>query len=598
METVTYKGREYLVGNDGRLYEAAPIDPVQKRWTTNAMLPAPTHRFKDSDLPEPRMNMEDFPKIPLGHMYFVYEFFAAVYAVHKSEAFVYFHLDAESSEYTVVVPMSQTATAGHVKFDGLVSKFCGECQVGTPYRDQEECAMCGSKDMKDAIIVGTAHSHGSMAAFHSATDDENELDTTGFHITFGHVDKAFFSVAHSFVYAEPPYTDVKGKGTRFKENLPLEDLIDIPFGQERQLIHRWVSLVVSKPGVASLPDDAVILATTSTASNDTTIFTALDDKDTRARLTVLLDADPSIKEVKEYTVSEYKKLAAASNKKTTAQPIGYKHGYTQSTHVNKNAGSNSAVTTTTKMTATPATKGSTSSTTTLTASTLPKATATAVTNAGAAEIFRSGASIVKIPGPGGRVVSVDAEGVIKSSLQKDNAVTSFDDAFDLAYMLNNINDSADTPKFCRGVFFLITQRMMDFADSVDGPAGVVLEDVAVRTGVAISETLAELTVNEEEYVTKKIRTKADHLAWVVLKNRLDTAGLRDSALSPNVDSNYYHMFRYMWVLQRFLVTCDNVGVFNLYDTELLITALLDGGGSLLEGYAVRETKVLETLVEA
>ena len=50
--------------------------------------------------------------------------------------------------------------------------------------------------------VGTAHSHGSMSAFHSGTDIEDEKNFDGIHITFGNINSENFSLSPEVVVDE------------------------------------------------------------------------------------------------------------------------------------------------------------------------------------------------------------------------------------------------------------------------------------------------------------------------------------------------------------------------------------------------------------
>ena len=138
--------------------------------------------------------------------------------------------------------------------------------------------------MKESFIVGTCHSHGSMAAFHSATDDENELTTSGFHITLGKVDQQIFEIAHSFVIAKPGHLDEKGRGTRYKETLPIEDLIENLCWEESPDSALGVSGDL-KPALARLDKDhEVLLVGTGDEKNPTIeVFSTLGCKETYGR---------------------------------------------------------------------------------------------------------------------------------------------------------------------------------------------------------------------------------------------------------------------------------------------------------------------------
>lgn len=245
---------ECRVGADGKVLTKVTFGP--DTWGAEAWVPYPI----SGD--EPRLSFEgEFPKIPFDQILLVREFFAEAYSVHKSEAFVYFSINYEEGTYDIVVPPRQDASGGHVSFPSHLPWFCGECGVGNESSEKQgECVACGAKDsMRETQIVGTAHSHGSMAAFHSATDDANELNTTGFHITFGRVDRPLLEMAHSYVVAKRGLLDSQGQGVRFKDNLDVGELIEIPFVSERPRLRRWTSLIVSEMALKKMDDSAPLL---------------------------------------------------------------------------------------------------------------------------------------------------------------------------------------------------------------------------------------------------------------------------------------------------------------------------------------------------
>lgn len=131
-----------------------------------------------------------------------YNYFAAVYQKLSSEAFVWWHWDTATKQYVLVVPSFYYASGGSLHYE-ISTHFCARCQVGL-MDGIDHCPHCGDEeDVRKLNILGTSHSHGSMAAFHSATDHANELNTTGFHITFGHMQNGpTIGIAGSFVVAE------------------------------------------------------------------------------------------------------------------------------------------------------------------------------------------------------------------------------------------------------------------------------------------------------------------------------------------------------------------------------------------------------------
>jgi len=198
---------------------------------------------------EKRLDLTNWPKISMTSMAFVRRYFAEVYRLWKTEAFVLFHRGAADTDYTVISPPWYSATAGHVTYDPNVQSFCPECRIGSiELESGAACPICDDGVLVPCCIAGTAHSHGAGNAGHSSVDDANELNQTGFHITFGRVDQDKFTVAPSFVTAIPGYRNSNAKGER--HTVLLEDLVDVPFimgGLE--IIQIWLNRV-AHPGLA------------------------------------------------------------------------------------------------------------------------------------------------------------------------------------------------------------------------------------------------------------------------------------------------------------------------------------------------------------
>jgi len=307
----TLDNRECRVGADGKVLTKVTFGPED--WGAEAWVPY------DVQGQEAELNfMGDFPKIPFNQILFVREFFAAAYETHKTEAFVYFSLDYDTSTYDIIVPPRQQATAGHVAFSAHLPWFCTDCMVGSEDFDApEECPVCGGTHFKKTRVVGTAHSHGSMGAFHSGTDDANELDTTGFHITFGKVDRPLLEIAHSYVVAQRGLLDSNGQGVRFKENLDVGELIDIPFVSERLRIHRWVSLIVSEVGLKKMGDEDELLVRSTPVGY--TVLSMSGDSDHYDRLRKSIHLTGGVQEILVMKAGNYRKVLALDAEKKRKQ---------------------------------------------------------------------------------------------------------------------------------------------------------------------------------------------------------------------------------------------------------------------------------------
>lgn len=153
--------------------------------------------------PRPTLLQNSIPKVPWddcdGGVVQVWSYFQRVYRKNRSEAFVWWHWDAETSKYFAVVPPFYYASGGGLQYPNA-SSFCRTCRVAL-YDHCNKCPHCAESVISRLVTVGTSHSHGSMSPFHSAEDHANELGTTGFHITFGHLDRDL-PVAPSFVIAD------------------------------------------------------------------------------------------------------------------------------------------------------------------------------------------------------------------------------------------------------------------------------------------------------------------------------------------------------------------------------------------------------------
>jgi hypothetical protein len=142
-------------------------------------------------LPEASEYLEyELPKLPAELMGQVVGFFAAIWRTWHSEAMVL--LTWDGSAFGLIVP-EQQADWGSVQ-----------------HRLKPADVPAGVQ------LLGTIHSHADMTAFHSGTDEIDEVDVDGLHIVVGEVDRdrpSFsaavvidgrrFSAAPSMVF-EPP----------------------------------------------------------------------------------------------------------------------------------------------------------------------------------------------------------------------------------------------------------------------------------------------------------------------------------------------------------------------------------------------------------
>ena len=152
----------YIIGKDGIMLKKTlelieSLTPVDK---ISFLEPLPTYA---------RMKI---PMMPVRMFANILGFFQEVYDKYKSEAIVLLFFNKSKKSYRVFVPDQEVSPAS------------------LKYKTD--------KTIKDHILIGTIHSHGSMSAFHSGIDVNDEAKFDGIHITIGKVNgKDFFDICGS-----------------------------------------------------------------------------------------------------------------------------------------------------------------------------------------------------------------------------------------------------------------------------------------------------------------------------------------------------------------------------------------------------------------
>jgi len=183
--------RRVQITIDGKTLSAV----VPEKKETIAQLPSfPRPTLVTNDLPRISWNDAD------GGALQAWMYFKAVYEKHRTEAFLWWHWDLEEHRYVMLVPAFYYVSAAGLEYPSPPTHFCRTCCVSL-YQGGVRCPHCENGNVRRAIIVGTSHSHGSLQPFHSGEDHANELDQTGFHITFGHLDRPL-PIAASFVVSD------------------------------------------------------------------------------------------------------------------------------------------------------------------------------------------------------------------------------------------------------------------------------------------------------------------------------------------------------------------------------------------------------------
>jgi len=103
----------------------------------------------------------------------VMSFFHEIYKMYRSEAIVLLFYNEETGKHKIIPPMQKVAGAA--------------------------CDYDKGITIEGYTMIGTIHSHGSMSAFHSGTDDKDEEHFDGLHITLGDLDEAYPSISASIV---------------------------------------------------------------------------------------------------------------------------------------------------------------------------------------------------------------------------------------------------------------------------------------------------------------------------------------------------------------------------------------------------------------
>jgi len=116
----------------------------------------------------------NIPLIPTRMFGNILGFFREVYNLYKSEAIVLLFYNKDKKSYKIYVPEQEVSGAS------------------LSYKTD--------KTIKNHVLVGSIHSHGSMSAFHSGTDIGDEKSFDGIHMTVGKIsDPNFFELCGSIV---------------------------------------------------------------------------------------------------------------------------------------------------------------------------------------------------------------------------------------------------------------------------------------------------------------------------------------------------------------------------------------------------------------
>jgi len=116
----------------------------------------------------------DVAKIAMRQFAQILSLFREVYKKFHSEANIILHYNKKRKRYRIDVP-KQGVTGASVEY------------------------VNGEDTYKDYIRIGTIHSHANMSAFHSGTDQHDEENWDGLHITLGKMNEDYFDISCSIM---------------------------------------------------------------------------------------------------------------------------------------------------------------------------------------------------------------------------------------------------------------------------------------------------------------------------------------------------------------------------------------------------------------
>lgn len=145
---------------------------------------------------EEAINVKIDFRIPWNLFESIEGFFESVYEKYKSEVAILLYYNKDKKVWAYGVPQ-QTVSGASVEYD--IKKGCSfilETNLG------EEL----DKLPEGFAMVGSIHSHASMSAFHSGTDDKDEFGFDGIHITIGKLNDRNHEYACRMMFGK---TDIK-----------------------------------------------------------------------------------------------------------------------------------------------------------------------------------------------------------------------------------------------------------------------------------------------------------------------------------------------------------------------------------------------------
>jgi hypothetical protein len=165
----------------------------------------------------PSLFMGNHPMIHRTVLHRMVRFLRSAYKDHKNEDILVMHREQKQHppscgdgaryilqprDILLLLPTTLSQSAAHLRFE-LGTHFCRRCMTTETVNPAAEhkCSACGTT-LELLHCMGTIHSHGSMSAFSSGTDNKYEIPHIGFHMTAGNLDATQESLVLSFCDGE------------------------------------------------------------------------------------------------------------------------------------------------------------------------------------------------------------------------------------------------------------------------------------------------------------------------------------------------------------------------------------------------------------
>lgn len=131
----------------------------------------------------------EWSKIPANLIRYAWRYFAAVYEECKCEAAVLLYYHPTDKLWSLLVPVQYNCSHASVSYAVPNNLTIKEIEEDKDMKKQYAETVEEAEELEEDgyILMGTIHSHCDFDAFHSGTDDADEVNFDGVHITIGRV---------------------------------------------------------------------------------------------------------------------------------------------------------------------------------------------------------------------------------------------------------------------------------------------------------------------------------------------------------------------------------------------------------------------------